>query len=45
MAERGAFVFSSDRGRKEIREVHFVYRPNLIAAIADQVESHERYNK
>ena len=45
VAERGAFVFSSDRGREEIREVPFVYRPNLIAAIADLVESHERNKK
>ena len=44
MAERGAFTFSSERGREEIREVPFVYRPNLIAAIADLVERHEMYN-
>ena len=28
----------TDRGREEIREVSFIYRPNLIAAIADLVE-------
>ena len=48
MAERGAFTFSSDRGREEIRveirEVPFAYGPNLIAAIADLVESHEKCN-
>ena len=27
VAERGAFIISSDRGREEIREVPFVYRP------------------
>ena len=44
VAERGAFTFSSERGRQEIREVPFMYRPNLIAAIADVVERHEGYN-
>ena len=43
VAERGAFTFSLERGRTEIREVPFVYRPNLIAAIADLVDRHHRY--
>ena len=44
VAERAPFTFSSDRSKEEIREVPFCYRPNLIAAIADTVERHERYN-
>ena len=43
VAERGAFTFSLERGREEIREIPFVYRPNLIAAIADLVARHDRY--
>ena len=43
VAECGAFTFSLERGRTEIREVPFVYRPNLIAAIADLVDQHHRY--
>ena len=38
-AERAPF--SSDKD--DIREVPFVFRPNLIAAIADTVDQHERY--
>ena len=43
-AERAPFIFSTERNKEEVREVPFVYRPNLIAAIADLVEKHERYN-
>lgn len=45
VAERGAFTFSGDKGAAEVREVPFVYRPNLIAAIADLVNRHHRYKK
>ena len=38
-AERAPF--SSDKDY--IMEVPFVFRPNLIAAIADTVDQHERY--
>ncbi len=38
-AERAPF--SSDKD--EIKEVPFVFRPNLIAAIADTMAQHERY--
>ena len=34
--------FSCDK-KDEFQEVPFVYRPNLIAAIADTVDQHERY--
>ncbi len=40
-AERAPF--SSDKD--DIRVVPFVYRPNLIRAIADTVDQHERYGK
>ncbi len=42
MAERGAFSFE-EHGKAVVREVPFVYRPNLIAAIADIEDKHERY--
>jgi len=42
-AERAPFTFSSEKNKEEIREVPFVYRPNLIRAIADLVDKHERY--
>ena len=41
VAEKGAFSVSNDHG-EEIREVPFVYYPNLIAKIADLVGQHER---
>ncbi len=41
VAERGAFTFSTDRG-EEIREVPFVYSPNLMIAIAELVDKHDR---
>ena len=42
IAERAPFTFSVDKSKEEIRAVPFCYRPNLIAAIADTVEKHER---
>ena len=38
-AERAPFSCDKD----EFREVPFVYRPNLIEAIADTVDQHEGY--
>ncbi len=43
VAEKGAFTFALDSGRDEIREVPFVYKPNFIAAIANLVDKHEKY--
>lgn len=43
IAERGAFTFALEGGRDELREVPFVYKPNFIAAIADLVDKHEKY--
>ncbi len=43
VAERGAFTFDVQKGISEVREVPFVYRPNLIAAIADTVNRHHKY--
>ena len=40
-AEKGAFTFTVDN-QQEIREVPFVYCPNLIAKVADTVTHHER---
>ena len=40
-AEKGAFTFTVDK-QQEIREVPFVYCPNLIAKVADTVTHHER---
>lgn len=44
VAERGAFIFE-EQGKEVVREVPFVYRPNLIAAIAEIVDKHERYTQ
>ncbi len=41
-AELGAFSISHTNG-DEIREVPFVYVPNLIAKVADMVSTYERY--
>ena len=41
VAEMGACTVSTDHG-EEIREVPFVYFPNLIAKIAQLVSQHER---
>ena len=40
-AEKGAFTFTVDKVQ-EIREVPFVYCPNLIAKVADTVNHHNR---
>ena len=40
--ENGAFTFPMDKGGEEIREVPFVYVPNLIAKVADVVHQNER---
>ena len=40
-AEKGAFTFSMDKRGKEIKEVPFVYQPNLIATVSDYVEKHK----
>lgn len=37
VAERGAFTFSLEKGGEEIRDVPFVYCPNLIAKMADLI--------
>ncbi len=42
VAERGAFTFDVEKGRSEVREAQFVYRPNLIAAITDTVNRNHR---
>ena len=41
VSEKGAFTFTVDKVQ-EIREVPFVYCPNLIAKVADTVHHHER---
>ena len=42
VAKRGAFTFPVEKGGEEIREVPFVFVPNLVAKIADCVVQHER---
>ncbi len=42
MAERGAFTFSADNG-EQIKEVPFVYSPNLMITIAELVDKHDRW--
>lgn len=42
VAERAAFTFKVDKHKEEIREVPFVYYPNLIAKVADVIHQHER---
>lgn len=44
-AESGAFTFHHKGGTDEIKEVPFVYVPNLIAKVADMISSYERYQK
>lgn len=41
-AERGAFLFSNEDGSEEIREVPFVYVPNLVRKVADLLEHNEQ---
>ena len=43
IAERAPFMFSSERKKEEIQDIPFVYRLNLISAIADVVAKNERY--
>ena len=42
-AERAPFSFSKDGGGEEIREVPFVFVPNLIRKVADVLAHNERY--
>lgn len=42
-AESGAFTFHHKGGIDEIKEVPFVYVPNLIAKVADMIASYQRY--
>ena len=42
--ELGPFTFRQKNGSHEIREVPFAYVPNLIAKIADMIESYKRYS-
>ena len=42
VAERGAFTFLWESGGEEIRDVSFVYCPNLIAKVADIIQQHKR---
>ena len=42
VAERGAFSFPAEKGGEVVKEVPFVYVPNLIRKIADVVAQHER---
>ena len=42
VAEVGAFTFSPKDGGEEIREVPFVYVPNLVRKVADVIEEHSK---
>ena len=42
-AEKGAFLFSREDGGEEIREVPFVYVPNIVRKVADLLTHNERY--
>ena len=42
-AERGAFLFSREDGGEEIRDVPFVYVPNIVRKVADLLTHNERY--
>ena len=42
-AELGAFTVKRDGGGEEIREVPFVYVPNLIRKATDLIEEHRGY--
>lgn len=42
VAERGAFSFPGNKGGEIIKDVPFVYIPNLIKKIADVTFQHER---
>lgn len=43
VAEMGAFAFKRDGDGEEIKEVPFVYVPNLVKKVADKIEEHRRY--
>ena len=43
-AEKAPFLFSREGGGEEIREVPFVYVPNLVRKVADLLMHNERYN-
>ena len=40
VAERGAFSFRGDGGGEEMRDVPFVYVPNIIRRATDLIEAH-----
>ena len=42
VAERGAFSFLAEKGGEVVKEVPFVYVPNLVRKIADVFAQHER---
>lgn len=42
-AELGAFTVKRDGGGEEIKEVPFVYVPNLIRKATDLIEEHRGY--
>lgn len=42
VAEMGAFTFNPKDGGEEIREVPFVYVPNLIRKAADLIKEHSK---
>ena len=43
VAELGAFTFKREGGGEEIREVPFVYIPNIIRKATDLIEDHTRF--
>lgn len=43
IATRGAFTCKRDGGGEEIKEVPFVYVPNLIRKVADVIDNHKKY--
>ena len=44
VAELGAFTFQEKGGGEFIKEVPFVYVPNLIRKSVDLIETHRGYN-
>ena len=43
-AKNAPFSFSNDGGGEEIREVPFVFVPNLVRKVADVVAHNDRYS-
>ena len=41
VAEKGAFTCKAKEGGEEIKEVPFVYVPNLVRKAADLIETHQ----